>query len=882
MCEICGSTEQTGSGGRFGFLRGIVIACSPVTTGIRRIGETRPGTIPVEFRMSLLHPAILYGLGLAAIPVILHLLLRQKPKKLLFPALRLIQNRRKQNVRRMRIRHLLLLLLRVLIISALVFAIARPSVPAADYSLNLRETLTLIGVIIAAVAVYYGLSYRWRKTDLPAYEQKVRRSKLRSGAVGAAVLILLLAVVWPYQRRISAELKSPAPAGDATLPVAGVFLFDTSLSMGYQQAGKTRLDVAREIALSHLSDLPVGSRVAVADVGSDHPLLFQSTLAGAKMQLESRELRPVRLPLNDRIQAALRLHEDDRERTLSEQGAIPTDQRKDRYLRRIYVFTDLAKSAWRIGGTSRLTAELERLQNVNLFLIDVGETDPPNVAILDAEPVRPRVTIGGEAVIRAQLRSARRTEGEQTVELLLSDSTGRPIKVDRLRIELAENTPRWVEFSPQVIQNGPIIHGQVQLVSSDPLAFDDVRHFTIAAGPPIRVLTIAPQESEALAWNAALSAEGYEPVTRRPEELPSVDLADFDVICLINVPSLSNAQWYELGQFVANGGGLGVFLGSTDPEYQINYTRDEPQVFLPGKPIVHTAPGVQYLRTSNMQHPMMQALANDDFLSLLETADVYRFWRVAPVEDATVVAEYTDNDRSPALLERRHGEGRVLMLTTAVDIKQPWWARWNVLPNPDGPVWTFIALADEMVRHLAQHSDVQLNYVAGEQPVLRLGEASKDRQFLLQQPGFQQSRLKLSAGESLLTIPEVNDLGAYNLKQADDAASIVSGFSVNPPPGESDFTRVSNEELDQMLGEGRYQVARSIGELQEEINIADLGRELFPLILAAAVLIFVGEHFLANWFYDDEPGTAPSRVTWEPRSSETRPSPLATSGELMS
>ena len=317
----------------------------------------------------------------------LHLLLRQKPKKLVFPALRLIQNRRKQNVRRMRIRHLLLLLLRVAVIAALVFAIARPSVPAADYSLSLREMLTLLGVIAAAVAVYYGLSRRWRSAEMPAYERKSRQSKLRSGAIGAAVLLVLLAVVWPYQRRIAAELKAPAPAGDVTLPVAGVFLFDTSLSMGYQQEGQTRLDVAREIALAHLSDLPNGSRVAVADVGSDHPMLFQSTLAGAKLQLESRELRPLRLPLNDRVRAALRLQEDDRKRTLSEQGAIPEDRRTDRYLRRIYVLTDLAASAWRIGGTSRLADELEQLPAVNLFLIDVGETNPPNRAIIDAEPL---------------------------------------------------------------------------------------------------------------------------------------------------------------------------------------------------------------------------------------------------------------------------------------------------------------------------------------------------------------------------------------------------------------------------------------------------------------------------------------------------------------
>src|SRR5690606_14131775 len=94
-----------------------------------------------ESRVSLLHPAILYGLGLVALPVILHLLMKQKPKKLLFPALQLIANRRKQNVSRMRLRHFWLLLLRMLVIGLLVFAIARPSVPAADYSLNLREML---------------------------------------------------------------------------------------------------------------------------------------------------------------------------------------------------------------------------------------------------------------------------------------------------------------------------------------------------------------------------------------------------------------------------------------------------------------------------------------------------------------------------------------------------------------------------------------------------------------------------------------------------------------------------------------------------------------------------------------------------------------------
>ena len=226
--------------------------------------------------MSLLHPGILIGLGLVALPVILHLLLRQKPKKLIFPAMRLILQRRKQNSRRLRLRHIWLLLLRMLAI-ALLFAIARPSLPAANYSLSVRETITLFGVIAAAVAVYAVMLARWR-SRLPRYEYVSRRSSLRGWTTGLTLLALLLAVGWPYQRRVAAEITAPPPDARIDVPVAAVFLFDTSLSMGYQQEGKTRLELARQIAVEHLGALPAGSRVAIADVSNDNPVVFQTTL----------------------------------------------------------------------------------------------------------------------------------------------------------------------------------------------------------------------------------------------------------------------------------------------------------------------------------------------------------------------------------------------------------------------------------------------------------------------------------------------------------------------------------------------------------------------------------------------------------------------------
>jgi hypothetical protein len=843
-----------------------------------------------ESRVSLLHPAILYGLGLVALPVLLHLLMKQKPKKLLFPALQLIANRRKQNVNRMRLRHFWLLLLRMLVIGLLVFAIARPSVPAADYSLNLREMLTIAGLLVLAVAAYSFASHRWRRSELPRHERRYRQTQLRSWLIGGTIVLLLLLVGWPYQRRITADLKAPTPTGDVSLPVAAVFLFDTSLSMSYQQEGRTRLNVARELAIEHMGDLAAGSRVAIADVASDNPILFQTTISSARNRIESLEPHALSLPLNDRIRSALRLHRDDRERTLAEQGAVAAEERKDRFLRRIYVFSDLAQSAFRVGGTSRLAAELQEQPNVNLFLVDVSHPSPVNTAITRVQPQRTTVTQDGELIVSATVVRHEGAGGSAadaapaadaggganeiatgggvstTLELLLHEGGGRPIKVAQQSVELAAGVPQQVTFGPLAVEKGPVLHGDVRLVSSDPMAFDDTRRFTVEVRPPVPVLVVAPSDDDSLSWTVALEIGGYKVTERRPNQLPQVQLADYAVICLINVPSLPDNDWYRLGQYVQSGGGLAVMLGSTDLEYGINYVRDEAQVFLPGRPQAHSAPGVSYLRIANQQHPLFQPLQENEGMALLEAADIDRFWRVEPTDDARIVAHYSDRREAPAILERVHGQGRTLMLTTAVDLKD-FRRRWNILANPLWTgAWTYLMLADGMMRYLSHQSEARLTYDVGESPVLRLSAEDEPRSFLLQRPGFRQSRVSLAAGESVVRIEDAGDVGHYDLKTTGEPSRVASGFSVNAKAAESDLTRIETNRLDEMFGEERYQVARSIGELQENINIADLGRELFPLLLTALILFFVGEHFVANWFYESETGSE-STSTWKPASA---------------
>ena len=62
--------------------------------------------------MTFVFPILLGGLALAGIPVLLHLIVRQKPKRLPFPAFRFLVQQRRSNLRKLRLRQLLLLALR--------------------------------------------------------------------------------------------------------------------------------------------------------------------------------------------------------------------------------------------------------------------------------------------------------------------------------------------------------------------------------------------------------------------------------------------------------------------------------------------------------------------------------------------------------------------------------------------------------------------------------------------------------------------------------------------------------------------------------------------------------------------------------------------------
>ena len=83
--------------------------------------------------LTFLTPMLLAGTALVAVPVVLHLVMRRKPVKHDFPALRFLRERAVANRRRLKLNHLLLLLVRMAALALLALALARPTLRGAGW-----------------------------------------------------------------------------------------------------------------------------------------------------------------------------------------------------------------------------------------------------------------------------------------------------------------------------------------------------------------------------------------------------------------------------------------------------------------------------------------------------------------------------------------------------------------------------------------------------------------------------------------------------------------------------------------------------------------------------------------------------------------------------
>ncbi len=115
--------------------------------------------------MDWINPTLAIGALLGVLPIIIHLVLREKPRREQFPALRLLRYRYHRVTRRLQLRHLLLLALRVALIVLVALALARPRISRSGGTFDERAP--------AAVALVFdtSLSMEYRTAEQSALER---------------------------------------------------------------------------------------------------------------------------------------------------------------------------------------------------------------------------------------------------------------------------------------------------------------------------------------------------------------------------------------------------------------------------------------------------------------------------------------------------------------------------------------------------------------------------------------------------------------------------------------------------------------------------------------------------------------------------------------
>jgi hypothetical protein len=136
--------------------------------------------------MSLLHAGLAAGAALAALPVILHLFMRQTPKHIIFPALRLLKERQKQSRKRLRVKNWLLLLARMALVALMALALARPRVYS-EVPLGDESQPMALGLVFDT-----SLSMEYKDKDKSRLDEAKERAKAIIAKISESSLVFVV------------------------------------------------------------------------------------------------------------------------------------------------------------------------------------------------------------------------------------------------------------------------------------------------------------------------------------------------------------------------------------------------------------------------------------------------------------------------------------------------------------------------------------------------------------------------------------------------------------------------------------------------------------------------------------------------------------------
>jgi hypothetical protein len=624
--------------------------------------------------MSFLAPLFAIGLIGLAIPILVHLVHKERKETTLFPSLMFLLRTPYQHSRRQRIRDWLLFLTRAAVFLLLVAAFARP---VFDRPPDAVAAATGGG---REVVILLDRSFSMRIADR-----------------------------WPQAQAAARQaIDGLGPADRATL----VLFAD--------QARAVREGTESRAALRATVD-----SVKPGDAGTRYaPALVLARRTLAESQLPKRE---------------------------------------------VVVISDFQRSGWDVGEDARLPA------GTTITPVDVASPDVADRAVRAVE-LR-RTIVDGRERITVTARVSNAGPAARGIEARL-EVAGRVAATSRL--DVGADAGGVVTFESLAIPESP--QPAAIRITPDNVPNDDVLHFVLERAPSIPVLLVegltAGSDREVYLQRALAIGDrpSFDVTMRRSSQLSPADLAGKRLVIMNNAPWPSSAMSGRLQDFVNSGGGLLLVAGDavTSTSWPGNASGLLPAP--PGEMKDRLADKGAILGTIDRSHPAFSVFGGAQSGDL--SAPRFHRYRVFKA-DSGVLARFDDG--APAVLERRTGTGRTLVIASSFD------GLWNDLPRQ--PV--FLPFVHQLAQYASGYRAGRSVYEVGDPVDLQgVGPAAADSQsargiaYVAVSPQGTRLRIGGTQGEPALIPAEA---GVYEVRPAGSPGARPRLVAVNIPGRELDL-----------------------------------------------------------------------------------------------
>lgn len=750
------------------------------------------------FALSFFNPALLWGLGAAAIPILIHLYNRRRFRTVAWAAMEFLVSSSKLTARRLKLLQLLLLLTRMGIVSLLVLGVARPY--------------------------------------------------LTGGFLGG-------------------------PLGKST--TSAVLLLDNSYSMGLREGNETVFEAAKKAAAGVVSSLRRGDSITLVLMGERPRVVTEGNPSPERVTklIETSGLTDEKTEILASIRKGLEILEGEK------------NTQKE-----MFVITDCQQNAWSVanvaGWDSVDKLMLDAEVKPRIYVLDVSARPGENVLLTSARLPAYPCGVGKRYIVEAAAATTvERPEGRPVFTLCLDKEGKEAARTEGSEFKDGISTGRLI-FSV----DSPGLHWGKISIQADCLDADNTRYFIVKAKASVPVLCVdgvgSLDEFESgiayliYAFAPEKGLEGLDDVANilspkvvNLEQFWQEELPQYEIIVLSNVAVLSARMHQTLGDFVAQGGAVMIFLGDkVDPlEYSERFA-SSPNSFLPcafGSPRGTVPQGGEKEAASDsvriaevdFGHAAMAAF-RDAAGGDLTTAKVYRYFPTKPDTadpDVRILASLSDG--SPYLVEKKLGRGKTILFTSSCDVK------WSNMPLK--PV--FLPLVHRIAYYLVSGADERYNLMVGEKIVQRLDseEASSPAEIATPAGGVfkvmpsmpdqgseQKDGLK---AEPTISFEETSAAGIYTLTTSGVTEDVRTGssgglaeretirpFALNVDTDESDLTPLQEEGIRRLIRNKDMKYVKTRAGTSRAIEEARHGKEIWRYFVVGVLCFLVFESVLAR------------------------------------